>query len=534
MADQKGGPTPDGHYQPWLRNQQGSDAGNAARPEPLPTKASDGAASSAAPRRPARGLTADELLARPIPMPTSTDDAPSIGERLSTVASAAGAWTSEKIERADLPTRIEKLEIGRRARKAQQAGKVAMRATARSATVAANRVGAAAGPKIKTVAEQAKRTTVQGAQATVRAIGDGARSVKSAVHKALQSTPAAALIPVKHIPPPSNLDQLLAQDADAAQPIENGHALPLFANAGAAPPVSSDPQPYPVAAEQDSAAGVDKPSAGAHEPTVDQQKPSPTPPAANSGGAGRRNQPALTGADWARHPASMAIAAVALVASGVAAGLLWNGSGGRADTERVVHDYILNNPQIIPQAMEKLQADRVAGLINGQRDRIERAYSGAWAGAADGDVTLVVFTDYACTFCRASVADIDRLLREDRRLKVVFRELPILSQDSEAAARLALVAAQSGRYMAVHRALFASGNPNAATRATISTDMSISTDAPSLNTAAITNELRSNVSLARELGFDGTPSWVVGNRTLTGAVGYDTLRAAITDARSGA
>src|SRR3546814_11261012 len=73
---------------------------------------------------------------------------------------------------------------------------------------------------------------------------------------------------------------------------------------------------------------------------------------------------------------------------------------------------------------------------------------------ADGDVTLVVFTDYACGFCRASVPDVDRLIREDKRLKVVFRELPIIAPQSRDAAIMALAAARQGKYDAFHHAMF--------------------------------------------------------------------------------
>ena len=147
-------------------------------------------------------------------------------------------------------------------------------------------------------------------------------------------------------------------------------------------------------------------------------------------------------------------------------------------------------------------------------------------------MTLTVFTDYACTFCRASVPDIERLLREDRRLKIVFREMPILSPDSEAAARLALVAAKRGHYMPVHRALFASANPNAAARSAAATRYDVPNDSAALNTAAITRELQDNIALARQLNFDGTPSWVVGDEVMNGAQGYDKLREAIARARA--
>ena len=182
--------------------------------------------------------------------------------------------------------------------------------------------------------------------------------------------------------------------------------------------------------------------------------------------------------------------------------------------------------------MRRLERTRIAEIVERNRERIERPFSGAWAGAADGDVTMTVFTDYACTFCRASLADVDRLLREDRNLKVVFRELPIISPDSEPAARLALAAARRGRYMPMHRALFETGTPDANARRDAAVNLDVANDSAALGDAAITRELESNIALARDLGVNGTPSWVIGDRMLTGAVGYDQLRAAISAARS--
>src|SRR3546814_8086850 len=75
------------------------------------------------------------------------------------------------------------------------------------------------------------------------------------------------------------------------------------------------------------------------------------------------------------------------------------------------------NPQIIPEALEAQRNSQIAKAIDAVRPALEKPYAGAWAGNADGDVTLVVFTDYACGFCRASVPDVDRLIREDKRLK---------------------------------------------------------------------------------------------------------------------
>ena len=116
----------------------------------------------------------------------------------------------------------------------------------------------------------------------------------------------------------------------------------------------------------------------------------------------------------------------------------------KATIERIVRDYILDHPEILPQAMERLQARELAKTINANRKLIETPYAGAWEGSANADVTVVQFFDYACGYCRASLPDIDRLLKDDPKLKIVYRELPVLGPDSEAAAHLSLAVATKG------------------------------------------------------------------------------------------
>ncbi|MET0138332.1 MAG: DsbA family protein, partial [Sphingobium sp.] len=127
----------------------------------------------------------------------------------------------------------------------------------------------------------------------------------------------------------------------------------------------------------------------------------------------------------------------------------------RARIETVVRDYILAHPEIIPEAIERLRGREAAKAVNDNRKDLETPYSGAWEGAADGDVVLVEFFDYACGYCRATAPYITRLLAEDRKLKVVYRELPILGEESIQASRVALLAADTGKYPAFHKAMYA-------------------------------------------------------------------------------
>ena len=118
----------------------------------------------------------------------------------------------------------------------------------------------------------------------------------------------------------------------------------------------------------------------------------------------------------------------------------------KAAIEQVVREYILTHPEILPEAMRNLEARENKKIVDENRAKIEKPYAGAWEGAADADVTLVQFFDYACTYCRASRPDVDRLLAEDKKLKVVYRELPILGTQSLDAALASLAVAEQGNY----------------------------------------------------------------------------------------
>lgn len=206
----------------------------------------------------------------------------------------------------------------------------------------------------------------------------------------------------------------------------------------------------------------------------------------------------------------------------------------RSELETVIREYILANPEIIPEAMDRLQQRRMAQMISAVRDQLETPFEGGWIGAADADVTIVEFFDYACGFCRTSLPDLERLLAEDDNLRIVFRELPILSEESVDAARVSLSAARQRDYFAFHQAMFDAGRPGAATIAEAQRRAGLNPTQVSRDVAdaAIENEIRANRELAGRLELTGTPAFVVGDQLLSGAVGYERLRQAVADARA--
>ena len=201
------------------------------------------------------------------------------------------------------------------------------------------------------------------------------------------------------------------------------------------------------------------------------------------------------------------------------------GSNDAAFGKRV-RAYILAHPQIVAEAAERLRIEPV-------REAVETPFRGAWAGNPHGDVTLVMFTDYNCPYCRASAPEIDRLLASDPKVKVVWREMPVLGPGSDQAAAAALAAARQGKYLPFHRALFSGGHPDkdGIVVAANAVGLSPASLIAGSKTRDVQAEIAANLSIARRLGISATPFFIIGNRTHEGALGYDALAAAVAEAR---
>jgi protein-disulfide isomerase len=196
---------------------------------------------------------------------------------------------------------------------------------------------------------------------------------------------------------------------------------------------------------------------------------------------------------------------------------------------RIVRAGLISDPKILPDAVDALRDAQYAPVLAANRAAVETPFGSSWKGAAKPEVTLVEFFDYACPYCKASNPYVDRLLKEDKGLRVVYRELPILGPDSVTAARLSLQASKAGRFAQFHDALWAAGRPASDTIATASQSAGI---APTpQDDPLIEAELKRNFQLAGQLGATGTPLFVVGDRVMNGAVGYEALKDAIDRAR---
>jgi len=208
--------------------------------------------------------------------------------------------------------------------------------------------------------------------------------------------------------------------------------------------------------------------------------------------------------------------------------------------ERIIHDYLLRNPQVIVDAMQALErrqeaekAARVKETIARRRAELSEDPSSPVGGNESGDVTVVEFFDYRCSYCRSVARALAELVAEDRGVRVVYKEFPILGPDSLFAARAALAARLQGRYEAFHGVLMAEGTLNRSRVIELATSvgLDIARLENDMQSPDIGSAIRRTHALAEALSINATPAFIIGDELRLGALDREALRALVARAR---
>lgn len=235
------------------------------------------------------------------------------------------------------------------------------------------------------------------------------------------------------------------------------------------------------------------------------------------------------------------MAAFLVFASGVSAQAF--DASQKAEIETLIRSYILENPEIIleaQQALEKKQAleakVRVKQTLEAQHDLIFASEHQYEIGNPDADVTVVEFFDYNCAFCKRAMNDMNKLLETDKNLKFVLKELPILSEGSVTAHRISAAVGKIApeKYGEFHRRLLGAKGHKDGKRALQLADkmgLDIKAIVKYSQQEKVNDGFREVNALANDLGMNGTPSYVIGDEVIFGALGYDVLKAKIENAR---
>ncbi|MBX3580883.1 MAG: DsbA family protein [Rhizobiaceae bacterium] len=220
------------------------------------------------------------------------------------------------------------------------------------------------------------------------------------------------------------------------------------------------------------------------------------------------------------------------------------GSVDRTEIENIIRDYLVKNPELLidmQQALEDKQreAQRVANLevIEGAKTDIFNAAYDGYVGNPDGKTTIVEFYDYNCGYCKRAQQDMLALTAADPDLRFVLKEFPILGPDSTKAhvVSMAFRALMPEKYGDFHNQLIG-GQGRATEDAAIKIAVSLGADEAALRqemkNPAIAEAFNQTYELANKLAITGTPSYVVGNEVIFGALGQEVLAEKIAEVRA--
>ena len=215
----------------------------------------------------------------------------------------------------------------------------------------------------------------------------------------------------------------------------------------------------------------------------------------------------------------------------------------RREINKIVQSFIMENPQVILDAVQHMQAKAEEGkkslikknLIT-NREKLINDPNSPTSGNPKGDVTIVEFFDYRCGYCKRVLPTMQKAVKEDGNVRIVYKELPILGAESVVASRASLAAWRLApkKYEAFHTTLMANkGHFSELKIRSIASDLSIDGNAliEGMKSSDIDFNLNENHALAQSLGISGTPAFIVGEELVLGAVDMNTLKRMIKKAR---
>ncbi len=216
--------------------------------------------------------------------------------------------------------------------------------------------------------------------------------------------------------------------------------------------------------------------------------------------------------------------------------------GQRSEAVDAIRDYLLEHPEFLIEVSQRLEANqkrqqaaKPSAAVAEYRQALYEAPASAVAGNPDGDVTIVEFFDYRCPYCKRSAPTLAALLDKDPGVRVIYKEFPILGPESVFASRAAIAARAQGGYVAFHLALMAAkGNldERAVMRIAASSGLDLERLRRDMGAAEIGTLIEKNRKLARAVGVNGTPGFVIGNRVIAGYIDLARLQKVIAELRA--
>jgi len=208
----------------------------------------------------------------------------------------------------------------------------------------------------------------------------------------------------------------------------------------------------------------------------------------------------------------------------------------KSEIGRIVHDYLIANPEVLREAIVELDKRQKAEEAQQRETAIETVKKQIFeskyqvvVGNPEGKITLVEFFDYNCGYCKKALSDLSKLSKENPDLRILLRDFPVLGQGSIEAAQVAMATGkqlQGDKFWAFHQKLLG-GRGQAGKEQALAAAREAGVDMAKLEKDMKSPDIRAGyeevMHVADKLALTGTPSWVVGKEVIVGAVGYAEL-----------
>lgn len=242
-----------------------------------------------------------------------------------------------------------------------------------------------------------------------------------------------------------------------------------------------------------------------------------------------------------------AIAAIALACAVTGASAQSFTEPQRTEIQKIVREYLLSNPEVLEEVSAELskrqavaEASKQASAVKKHSETLFKSPRGVVIGNRDGDVSFVEFFDYNCGYCKRAMTDMMDLMKADPKLRVVLKEFPVLGQGSVEAAQVAIAVRMQDptgkKYLDFHQKLL-TGRGQADRARALAAAKEAGLDMARIEKDMTSPEIRAtleeNLKMAEDMGLNGTPSYVIGDQVVVGAVGLPALKEKIATARCG-
>ena len=219
----------------------------------------------------------------------------------------------------------------------------------------------------------------------------------------------------------------------------------------------------------------------------------------------------------------------------------------REEIHKIIRDYLIEHPEVLEEASAELtrrqsaaEAAKQASMVKKHAETIFNSPRGVVVGNRSGDVNFVEFFDYNCGYCKRAMQDMLDLMKSDPKVRIVLKEFPVLGQGSIEAAQVAIAVrmqdASGKKYLDFHQKLLNSRgqiDKAKALAAAKETGLDMARLEKDMAGAEIKATLEENFRIAEDMGLNGTPSYVIGDQVVVGAIGLPALKEKIAMARCG-